>query len=69
VKADGQVVGEVTSGTMSPSLGEAIALALVQVEAAGKPLSIEIRGRGIPASVADVPFVPSHVYRRPKPAS
>ncbi|MBN1916425.1 MAG: glycine cleavage system aminomethyltransferase GcvT [Verrucomicrobia bacterium] len=66
VKAGGQVVGEVTSGTMSPSLGEAIALALVNVESAGKPLSIEIRGREVAASVAQVPFVPSHVRRRPK---
>ena len=69
VKANGRAVGEVTSGTMSPSLNEPVALALVNVEAAGKPLSIEIRGREIPASVADVPFVPSHVCRRPKPAS
>jgi len=68
VKAGGLTVGEVTSGTVSPSLNEPIALALVEVEALDTPLSIEIRGRGVPASLADVPFVPSHVYRRPKRA-
>jgi aminomethyltransferase len=68
VKADGQPVGEVTSGTVSPSLGEPIALALIDVEALDKTLSIEIRGRDVPAVLTDLPFVPSHVYRRPKPA-
>jgi aminomethyltransferase len=61
-------VGEVTSGTVSPSLGEPIALALIDVEALDKTLSIEIRGRDVPAVLTDLPFVPSHVYRRPKPA-
>ncbi len=68
VKADGKPVGEVTSGTVSPSLSEPIALALIEVEALEKPLSIEIRGRDVAASLADVPFVPSNVYRRPKAA-
>jgi len=68
VKANGRQVGEVTSGTVSPSLGEPIALALIEAEAVKEPLSIEIRGRDVPASLADVPFVPSNVYRRPKPA-
>jgi aminomethyltransferase len=65
VKAGGRAVGEVTSGTLSPSLGEPIALALVEKAALPSPLSIEIRGRDVPASTADVPFVPSHVYHRP----
>lgn len=68
VKAEGKRVGEVTSGTVSPSLGEPIALALIETEAVKGPLSIEIRGRDVPASLTDVPFVPSNVYRRPKPA-
>jgi aminomethyltransferase len=67
VNAGGKRVGEVTSGTVSPSLGEPIALALIELEALERPLSIEIRGRDVPASLTDVPFVPSNVYRRPKP--
>jgi aminomethyltransferase len=66
VRAGGRVVGEVTSGTVSPSLNEPIALALIEVNALEQPLSIEIRGREVPASLAEVPFVPSNVHRRPK---
>jgi aminomethyltransferase len=56
-----QVVGEVTSGTWSPSLGEAIALAYVPAEHAkiGTELAVEIRGRAEPARVVKRPF-----YRR-----
>jgi len=68
VMAGDRCVGEVTSGTVSPSLGEPIALALVEVGAIESALSIEIRGRQVPASPATVPFVPSHTYRRPKGA-
>jgi aminomethyltransferase len=58
---DGQVVGEVTSGTWSPSLSEAIALAYVPSELAkiGTELAVEIRGRAEPARVVKRPF-----YRR-----
>jgi aminomethyltransferase len=58
----GQVVGEVTSGTWSPTLAEAIALAYVPADAArpGTELTVEIRGRQEPALVVRRPF-----YRRP----
>ena len=61
VLRDGQVVGEVTSGTWSPSLGEAIALAYVPVDATrlGTELAVEIRGKAEPAVVVKRPF-----YRR-----
>ncbi|MFM7362241.1 MAG: glycine cleavage system aminomethyltransferase GcvT [Cyanobium sp.] len=61
VLRDGQVVGEVTSGTWSPSLAEAIALAYVPAELAksGTELAVEIRGRAEPAQVVKRPF-----YRR-----
>ena len=61
VLQDGQVVGEVTSGTWSPTLGEAIALAYVPsaLSKPGTELAVEIRGRNEPATVVKRPF-----YRR-----
>lgn len=50
--------GEVTSGSVSPSLGKAVALALVQTDCAepGTVLDVEIRGKQFPATVVDLPF-------------
>ncbi len=58
---DGQVIGRITSGTKSPTLGQAIALALLDIASAkvGTPLWVEIRGRTVPARVVKTPF-----YRR-----
>jgi aminomethyltransferase len=52
-------VGEVTSGTMSPTLKEPIGLAYVPVEMSreGTRFEIEIRDRPVPAQVAKTPFV------------
>jgi aminomethyltransferase len=52
-------VGEVTSGTMSPTLKEPIGLAYVPVEMSkeGTRFEIEIRDRTVAAQVAKTPFV------------
>ena len=62
VLQDAQPVGVVTSGTWSPTLGEAVAMAYVPTAAAkpGTELAVEIRGRAEPAVVVKRPF-----YRRP----
>lgn len=54
----GENVGVVTSGSLSPSLGKAVALAFVVAEAAvpGTVLDVEIRGRQFPVTVVDLPF-------------
>jgi aminomethyltransferase len=58
----GEVVGEVTSGTFSPTLQKPIAMGFVRPEAApvGTELTIDIRGQHEPARVVTLPF-----YRRP----
>ncbi len=58
VAGDDSVVGEVTSGSMAPHLGEAIAMALVDAEHAkvGTTLSIDVRGRHVLAEVVKRPF-------------
>lgn len=52
------VVGEVTSGALSPSLGHPIAMAYVAPgwSAPGTPLFLDVRGTRIPATIVDLPF-------------
>lgn len=57
--ADGSVIGEVTSGTMSPSLNKAIGMGYVTSEnsAAGSEIYIEVRGKLLKAQVVKIPFL------------
>ncbi|MCW2633988.1 MAG: glycine cleavage system protein [Blastococcus sp.] len=62
--ADGAPVGEVTSGTFSPTLRTGIALALLDTSAgieAGDELVVDVRGRPQAVEVVKPPFVESHV--------
>jgi len=54
----GSPIGEVTSGTMSPTLDKAIGLGYVSIEASGRgtELEIEMRGRKAGARVVRTPF-------------
>jgi len=61
VTSGGAPVGEVTSGTFSPSLRQGIALALLdRTVADGEEVTIDVRGRLSRARVVSPPFVPSH---------
>src|SRR5215213_8735651 len=62
--ADGARIGEVTSGTFSPSLRTGIGLALLDAGAGveeGAELTVDVRGRPQAVAVVRPPFVPSHV--------
>ena len=55
---DGTAVGEVTSGTFSPTRGVGIALAYVDTSVGiGDEVLIDVRGRDVPAEVVRPPFV------------
>jgi aminomethyltransferase len=60
--SDGEIVGEVTSGTRSPSLGTNIAMGYVARRLArpGTTVQVDIRGRVTDARVVKAPF-----YQRP----
>lgn len=55
----GDVIGELTSGTMSPTLGEPVGLGYLDVEHAdaGTPVAVVVRGEEKRAHVTETPFV------------
>ena len=60
--ASGDVIGEVTSGTFSPTLKEGIALALLaDGTSEGDEVVVDVRGRPARFRVVPTPFVPAHV--------
>lgn len=54
----GDAIGAVTSGGLSPTLGVAVAFAVVPAAQAaiGTRLAVEVRGRAVPAEVVPTPF-------------
>ena len=62
MNAQGEEIGEVTSGTFSPSLKVGVALALVEPSCEiGTTLTIDVRGRISSAEVVALPMVQSRV--------
>ncbi|MBD2258484.1 glycine cleavage system aminomethyltransferase GcvT [Pseudanabaena sp. FACHB-2040] len=64
VLQDGNLVGQITSGTLGPTLGYPVALAYISAALAkvGQALEVEIRGKAYPATVVKRPF-----YRSSRP--
>jgi aminomethyltransferase len=62
IHKDGKPVGEVTSGTMGPSVKKPVGIGYVPTElsAEGSTFDVDIRGRPVPAVVVKTPF-----YKKP----
>jgi aminomethyltransferase len=65
---DARSVGQVTSGTFSPTLKQNIAMGYVplDVSAVGRRVAIELRGKPVDAEVVRLPFVPHRSRPRAK---
>ncbi|CAG2533555.1 aminomethyltransferase [Maribacter dokdonensis] len=61
VDGSGKTIGEVTSGTMSPSMGTGIGLGYVPpiFSEVGSKINIQIRKNAIPATIVKLPFYKS----------
>ena len=58
VDGNGNKIGEVTSGTMSPSLGKGIGMGYVPsiMKSVGTQIHIQIRKNAVPATIVKLPF-------------
>jgi len=62
VDATGVSIGEVTSGTFSPTLKEGIAMALLDASVGvGDEVFVDVRGKTVPFETVKAPFVASNV--------
>ncbi len=57
-------IGEITSGCLSPSLGQLISMGYVQTSFSktGTPVQVEIRNKMHKAEIVKMPFVPTNYY-------
>ena len=65
---DGNLIGKITSGGPSPTLGHNIAMGYVPpaFAALGTDLKVIVRGKAAAAEVVATPFVATRYYRKPK---
>ncbi|DBB11168.1 TPA: hypothetical protein ACH3X3_006622 [Trebouxia sp. C0006] len=66
--ADGETVGEITSGAFSPTLKKNIAMGYVEKKhgKAGTELKVVVRGRANDATVTKMPFAPTTYFKGQK---
>lgn len=62
---DGQTIGHITSGLLSPSLNQPVALAYVEPDYSplGTQIFAMVRGKPVPMKVVALPFVATNYYR------
>ena len=65
VDASGAVIGQVTSGSLGPSVNQPVALAYVGTAhaALGTAVFALVRDKKVPLTVAPLPFVPNGYFR------
>ena len=63
---DGKAIGEVTSGTFSPTLKKALGMAYLAKGnlKTGTPVQIKVRTKMHKAVVSKMPFVPAGYYKK-----
>ena len=66
VISGGKAVGEVTSGSLAPSLGVAVAMAYVDKAfcVVGQALEVEVHGKLLPVNVVELPFYKNGTARK-----
>jgi aminomethyltransferase len=59
-------LGSVTSGGFGPTVGGPIAMGYVDAPdgVTGKAVTIEVRGKDLPATIVSLPFVPHRYFRK-----
>lgn len=62
---EGSKIGDVTSGGFGPSVNAPVAMGYVDAAFAksGTPVHLMVRGKPLPAAVADMPFAPHRYFR------
>ncbi len=62
---DGKTIGIVTSGGFGPTAGRPVAMGYVDTDHAqtGTEVHLIVRGKALPAQIADMPFAPHNYYR------
>ena len=61
------LIGEVTSGGYSPSLGKPISMGYIYSKSGeefGKRIFAEVRGKLLPISIVDIPFLANNFKRK-----
>ena len=66
MNAEGDELGFITSGGYGPTVGAPIAMGYVQRphDEVGTLLDLEVRGKRLPATIVELPFVPQRYYRK-----
>ena len=66
--SDNKLIGEVTSGCPSPSLGGNVAMGYVKdaFKKIGTKVNLKIRDKFFVAEITKMPFLPSNYYQKPK---